>query len=816
MTPTHFKSYADRTPGCGIAIVCGKISGNLEMLELEGRLVHDTVRMSRLWSTLVDTDLEETWLLLNEGLCVESPSGGVHFFYRIADHEVPGNTKIARRPPTPEELAENPKDKFKVLIETRGEGGFVVAAPSGGTVHPTGKEWRIIGGDPTTIPTITWEQRSKLLDAWAAMLDEMPAPQVVPPVTPAQPAPTQAGMLRVGDDFNQRASWADILEPHGWQVSHVHGAETFWTRPGKNVRDGHSASTGYVAGQDRLFVWSSATDFETETPYNKFAAYALLEHNGNFVAATRELGRQGFGESRRYAPASGPDTDNFEWRPTFFTPPVPPSAPAAPPGAPERPVLQVQPSRYRNTSVGNAERLVAQSAHDFRYLPASKEWYVWDGRKWRLDLGTAQLNQATIKMTNAIEDEARKLLDSGDTDKQGIGKALLKWSETSQMDRGMKGTMSQFAQRPEVVAAPEDFDATPGLLNLPNGVYDLDNHVLLAPDRKYMATQVFGAAYEPEAKCPRFEKLIETLIPDEQMRRFVQRSVGYTLLGRPNQRALFITHGPKRTGKSQFHNILSALFGEYAGTAQPGSFHKVEKRGDGATPGLHDLRNKRFVTTSEESEHAVLDTESLKRLTGSEAIKTRTLYEKGQKWKPQMVLWIATNPLPQLNSDDDAIWDRVKPVPFTTRFTARGDEGTIKETPDIAEQIFAEEGSGIFNWALEGLKEFQRVGGLDQPEQIEHNVADYRHETDPVSQWWSEMVELGQAKPDPEASCDAKVLYQGYVRWCTDGNVYAVAARRFNSRLRGITGSTGFTKSNGRYLLPGWQWTMRFGALGSF
>ena len=49
------------------------------------------------------------------------------------------------------------------------------------------------------------------------------------------------------DDFNARAEWVTILEPHGWSIDRVlENGETRWTRPGKN--GGTSATTGHTKG----------------------------------------------------------------------------------------------------------------------------------------------------------------------------------------------------------------------------------------------------------------------------------------------------------------------------------------------------------------------------------------------------------------------------------------------------------------------------------------------------------------------------------------------------------------------------------------
>ena len=125
--------------------------------------------------------------------------------------------------------------------------------------------------------------------------------EYVPPDRVRRPAdaPSDARGDRPGDDFNRRAGWADLLGRHGWAVHHTRGEATYWTRPGKDVRVGLSASTGHCtseAGGDLLYVFSSsAAPFEPDAAYSKFAAYALLEHGGDFSAAAARLRQDGYG-----------------------------------------------------------------------------------------------------------------------------------------------------------------------------------------------------------------------------------------------------------------------------------------------------------------------------------------------------------------------------------------------------------------------------------------------------------------------------------------------------------------------------------------
>jgi hypothetical protein len=265
----------------GVGVICGKVSGNLEMLELEGRAVADKMHIE-LKEMATNAGLGEVWERINNGYVEMTPSGGLHWLYRI-DGEVPGNTKLARRPAS--------QDKIDVLAETRGEGGFVIVAPTNGTCHPSGGAWKMLNGGPKSIPTLTVAERSQLHSLFATF-DAIPKQENIQ----EELKPKGEG-LTPGDDYNAKVTWDQILEPLGWVKVHTNKAGvTAWRRPGKT--EGISATTNH-AGIDKFFVFSSSTMFEQERAYSKFAVYALVEHGGDFSAAAKALRSLGYGEARK-------------------------------------------------------------------------------------------------------------------------------------------------------------------------------------------------------------------------------------------------------------------------------------------------------------------------------------------------------------------------------------------------------------------------------------------------------------------------------------------------------------------------------------
>jgi hypothetical protein len=259
----------------GFGLVCGAVSGGLEMLELEGRAIAEGVHVAYR-DALAAHGLSELWQRVSGGYAETTPSGGLHILYRVGGTPRP-NTKLARTAAA------------EVLIETRGEGGFTIVAPSAGHTHPTGKPWQIARGGPATIATISEEERDAL-HAVASTLDRSPVRQVQLPR-----AATAGQDGRPGDDYNARAAWQDILGPHEWRpVRKLGDGAIGWCRPGKQGAF-ISATTRETGG---LYVFSTSTPFDTETPYSKFAACAVLNHGGDYAAAARQLRRDGYGAPR--------------------------------------------------------------------------------------------------------------------------------------------------------------------------------------------------------------------------------------------------------------------------------------------------------------------------------------------------------------------------------------------------------------------------------------------------------------------------------------------------------------------------------------
>jgi len=282
-TVGQWKRYRERLPTAAelaawfangpdaLCIVCGAVSGNAEMIDFDaGGELFDA------WAERIPAEVRAR-------LVIETTQrGGRHVFYRC-EAPVCGNLKLAQR---------REGEKTVTLIETRGEGGLFLCAPTAG--------YAAIQGELAAPPTLSVVERDSLLQAAWELNEYVPAP--IGETRPRggreerdggagdRAAGTDGGMDgRPGDDFNRRGDVRAALERAGWALAKP-GENEYWRRPGK--ASGWSASL-----KERvLYVFSAnAAPFEPNRAYSPFSVLALLEHGGDFEAAARELRRGGYG-----------------------------------------------------------------------------------------------------------------------------------------------------------------------------------------------------------------------------------------------------------------------------------------------------------------------------------------------------------------------------------------------------------------------------------------------------------------------------------------------------------------------------------------
>lgn len=259
----------------GVAVVTGESSGNLEAIDIDSKNYLQGDLIAKLWDEIMGVDTEIT----DKVVIARSRSGGAHIYYRCAG--IGSNQPLARRPTTDQEKLLNPKEKVKVLIETRGIGGYIVVPPTPG--------YQFVQSDFGKIPVISKKERDVLLQAAQRfnVYQERKIERIPPKIRPA-------GWLSPLDDYNIRGDVIQLLQKHGWTVTGQTGNRTFLKRPGETDK----RSSGSFNHELNYFsVFSTSTEFVPKAGYRPYAVYAMLECGGDFSLAYKKLASDGFGQT---------------------------------------------------------------------------------------------------------------------------------------------------------------------------------------------------------------------------------------------------------------------------------------------------------------------------------------------------------------------------------------------------------------------------------------------------------------------------------------------------------------------------------------
>jgi hypothetical protein len=269
ITKQEFDSQMSDPRAKGVAIICGAISGNLEVIDVDTKYANFD-----LWQDIVNAIPKEIYGKLH---IVNTISNGKHLYYRC-DY-IQSNQKLALRNATNEELKAHPHNKTYCIIETRGEGGYVVAPPSFG--------YSFIQQGINVISLDEREQLFEIMRSFNEVVEEV--------VIEAHNRPTTKDFgVSPFDDYNKRGDIRPILEANGWRVVKSNSERDYYLRPGST--SAHSGS--YNKSLNLFSVFSTNTQFEPQKGYKNAHVFTLLECNGDWKIGAKRLLEMGYGEKR--------------------------------------------------------------------------------------------------------------------------------------------------------------------------------------------------------------------------------------------------------------------------------------------------------------------------------------------------------------------------------------------------------------------------------------------------------------------------------------------------------------------------------------
>jgi hypothetical protein len=248
--------WTDLYRGHGIGVATGQESGIfvLDVDVADGKRGDETL-----------AQLEELYGQLPDTPTVVTPSGGLHYYFKL---------------PAGLSIRNDAGKRLGPWLDIRGEGGQVVAPPTvrAGQMYVwRGETYNLEPAEPPR-----W-----MLNRLAESPSNL-APN--PLVERSAPALRDAGdEYSAAASYNERTTWAELLEADGWTLAELTAdGEQRWARPGKDAREGISATVGHGGG-DQLTVFTSSLEWLPEGSYSRFGYYACREHGGDRSGAARAL-----------------------------------------------------------------------------------------------------------------------------------------------------------------------------------------------------------------------------------------------------------------------------------------------------------------------------------------------------------------------------------------------------------------------------------------------------------------------------------------------------------------------------------------------
>lgn len=429
------------------------------------------------------------------------------------------------------------------------------------------------------------------------------------------------------------------------------------------------------------------------------------------------------------------------------------------------------------TDLGNARRLVGRFGSDLRYVAEWGRWIAWDGRRWAHDV-TGEVVRAAKAVADMMVEAARVRLRAATTDAEAeAARAALRFGLQAQAAPRLRAMVELAATEAGMPVLVDQLDADPWLLVVGNGTLDLRTGALRASNRGDLLTRATDVVWDPDATCPRFRAFLERILPDDDIRAFVQRAAGYSLTALAVENVLLVCLGRGANGKSTLMERLLRLFGGYGSSAPP-RLLVVEKHLQHPTA-IADLHGRRLVVSQEVDEGHRLDEALVKQLTGGDRLTARRMREDFWTFTPTHTLWLACNHKPVIRGTDEGVWRRIRLIPFAVTIPEE------ERDPHLGEKLDAEL-PGILRWAVEGCLAWQREG-LAAPKAVTLATSDYRRESDIVGQWIEERCATG-----PGHRARSTELYGDYLAWCSANGIPSPLSLK---ALAGKLGDRGFDRS---------------------
>lgn len=463
------------------------------------------------------------------------------------------------------------------------------------------------------------------------------------------------------------------------------------------------------------------------------------------------------------------------------------------------------------TDIGNARRLLIRYGDRILFV-ARIGWHVYDGQRYKEDEDGSGVRPLAQRTAEFIDDEAI-LLDAQEDEKAKIaagrvaiddlkklGRKDAKWTaeeierherlqaEVAAMQAANKARAGRMSSRhghaksaagtsklnnmlteaaPHCAKMVKDLNLDLYAVNTRSGTLRfirnpdgagkwrtrLDPH-----NPQDLITKLAPTNFSPRsASAPLFKRFMSEVMPDTEMQAFLQRFMGYCLLGSVSEHCLLFFHGSGRNGKSTFAELFADILGDYAVSMSIDSFSGDQQRkGSDATPDLARLPGVRLITAEEPEMGVKLKGALIKKMTGGTKMEVRKLNQEFFELMPQFKIILSGNHKPVIIDDSEGMWARVHMVPWNVHIDKEKIDRNLPQKLRL-------EHAGIFGWMVEGALSYLE-SGLRPPKQVVEATEEYRQDSDPIGDFLRNCCEVSGKEEDSQTPGELYDAYQHYAK----------------------------------------------------
>ena len=404
------------------------------------------------------------------------------------------------------------------------------------------------------------------------------------------------------------------------------------------------------------------------------------------------------------------------------------------------------------TDAGNAAILAQLYGSELRFDHRRGRWLLWAGNWWTEDVD-GQVPRL------ALEGAGWRARNAFDTlgDKPDVARRVFAFALRSRDASRVAACLAMAQSTRPIADSGKDWDADPWLLACENGVLDLRTGKLRPGRREDQITMHVPVEFDPAARCPRWLRFLNHIMAGNMaLIDFLQRLAGLCLTGDISEEYLYIFYGAGRNGKTTFGETLCGILGPYATPAATSLL--VSAKFHSHPTDVADLYRRRLVLAGETEEGMKLRLQLVKRLTGNKKLKGRFMCRDFFDFDRTHKLILETNNRPVIGENTEAVWERLRLVPFSVYIPREERDKDLKETLQA-------EWPGILAWALEGCLAWQR-GGLSEPEEVTSATAQYREEENPLAEFFADCC-----IESPGCVVASGALWGAYLNWAAANRV---------------------------------------------